>query len=217
MAEINRNSYISFEEQTMAEVDVNKSRFIAVDFHVESIDDVKKCLGSLKKSNPKAAHIPYAYMLGEDYSIGKNSDDGEPAGSAGFPIYEAIKKHTLTQVLVAVVRYFGGTELGKSKLTRTFGFAANEALKMTKKFKMINCNIFDMNVSAANYASLGKILTEKNLPIIEKDFKDTSMPRIKFAVPIEVSNKFLEEIRARIRETSTYTKVGTGYYKFMVE
>ena len=212
-----QNSYVTIEGKQIAEVDVNKSRFIAVAFHVESIEDVKKYLGTLKKSNPKAAHIPYAYMLGEDYSIAKNSDDGEPSGSAGFPIYDAIRKHSLTQTLVAVVRYFGGTELGKSKLTRTFGFIANEALKIAKKSKMMHCNIFDMNVSAANYASLGKILTEKNLPIIEKDFKDSSMPRIKFAVPMDVSSKFLEEIRSRIRETSTYTKVGTGFFKFLVD
>lgn len=216
MAEEKKNSYVSIEDKSMAEVDVNKSRFIAVAFHVETLDDVKKCLATLKKSNPKAAHIPYAYMLGSGYDIGKNSDDGEPAGSAGFPIYEAIKRHTLTNILVAVVRYFGGTELGKSKLTRTFGFVANEALRISTKFKMIYCNIFDMNVSYTNYASLGKILTEKNLPIIEKDYNE-SKPRIKFAVPVDVSSKFLDEIRSKIRESSTYSKVGNDFFKFMVE
>lgn len=216
MAEEKRNSYVSIDGRTFAEVDVNKSRFIAVAFHVESVEDVKQCLATLKKSNPKAAHIPFAYMIGAGYDTGKNSDDGEPAGSAGFPIYEAIKKHTLTNTLVAVVRYFGGTELGKSKLTRTFGFVANEALRMAQKFKMIYCNIFDMNVSYTNYANLGKILTEKNLPIIEKDYNE-SKPRIKFAVPVDASAKFLEEIRAKIRETSTYSKVGNDYFKFMVE
>jgi len=214
--EVKSSSYISIEDKSLAEVEVNKSRFIAVAYHVESVDDVKRVLATLKKSNPKAAHIPYAYMLEADYSVGKNSDDGEPAGSAGFPIYEAIKKHSLTQVMVAVVRYFGGTELGKSKLTRTFGFIANEALKLSVKYKMIYCNIFDMNVSFTNYANLGKILTEKNLPIIEKDYNE-SKPRIKFAVPVNVSNKFLEEIRARIRESATYSKVGNDYFKFMVE
>ena len=214
--EIKASSYISIEDKALAEVEVNKSRFIAVAYHVESVDEVKKVLSTLKKSNQKAAHIPYAYMLEADYSIGKNSDDGEPAGSAGFPIYEAIKKHSLTNTMVAVVRYFGGTELGKSKLTRTFGFIANEALKLATKYKMIFCNIFDMNVSFTNYANLGKILTEKNLPILEKDYND-SKPRIKFAVPVNVSDKFLEEIRSKIRESTTYSKVGTGYYKFMVE
>jgi len=213
---MNDNSYICIQDKAMAEVEVNKSRFIAVAFPVETIDEIKEYIGTLKKSNPNAKHIPYAYMLGSDYSVGKNNDDGEPAGSAGLPISEAIKKHNLTNVLVAVVRYFGGTELGKSKLTRTFGFIASEALKSAPKYKMRYCNIFEMKVSYNDYANLGKILSEKNLPIIEKDFND-SMPMIKFAIPVDATDKTFEEIRSRVREGNSMKKVGGGYYKFLVE
>lgn len=207
------NPYYSIEERTMAEVEVNKSRFIAVAVHVESTDEVKEVIGTLKKSNPKAAHIPYAYMLGEDYSMARNNDDGEPGGSAGIPIFESIKKANLTQIVVAVVRYFGGKELGKSRLTRTFGFIANEAVKAASRYKMEYCNVFEMKVSYNDYANLGKILTEKNLPIIEKDL-NSSKPMIKCAIPVSATEKFLEEIRARVREGNTITKVGNGYYKF---
>lgn len=207
------NPYLSIEGQSMAEVEVNKSRFIAVAAHVETIDEVKELLGTLKKSNPGAAHIPYAYMLGEDYSTARNNDDGEPGGSAGVPIYEAIKKANLTQTMVAVVRYFGGKELGKSRLTRTFVFAATEAIKAATKYKMEYCGIFEMKVSYNDYANLGKILTEKNLPIIEKNFNE-SMPMIKCAIPVSATNKLLEEIRARVREGNSVSKVGGGYFKF---
>jgi len=207
------NPYYSIEDRTMAEVEVNKSRFIAVAVHVESTDEIKEIIGTLKKSNPNAAHIPYAYMLGEDYSMARNNDDGEPGGSAGVPIFEAIKKANLTQTLVAVVRYFGGKELGKSRLTRTFGFIANEAIKDANKFKMEYCNVFEMKVSYNDYGNLGKVLAEKNLPIIEKDFNE-SMPMIKCAIPITATDKFLEDIRARIRDGNSITKVGSGYYKF---
>ncbi|MBQ9790530.1 MAG: YigZ family protein [Clostridia bacterium] len=206
------NPYFSVEDRTMAEVEVNKSRFIAVAVHVESVEEVKEILGTLKKSNPNAAHIPYAYILGEDYSVAKNNDDGEPAGSAGMPIFESIRKANLTQTMVAVVRYFGGKELGKSRLTRTFGFIANEAVKNAHKYKMEFCTLFEMKVSYNDYASLGKVLSEKDLPIIERDFNE-SMPMIKCAIPVGTSEKVLEEIRARVREASSITKIGTGYYK----
>ena len=210
------NSYICIQDKNMAEVEVNKSRFIAVAFPVQNIDQIKEHLGTLKKSNPNAKHIPYAYLLGSDYSIGKNSDDGEPAGSAGIPIQEAIKKHNLTDIFVAVVRYFGGTELGKSKLTRTFGFIANESLKNATKYKMEFCNIYEMKVSYNDYANLGKILSEKNMPIIEKDFNE-SMPMIKFAIPTTATDKLFEEIRSRVREGNSMKKVGSGYFKFAVD
>ena len=206
------NPYFSIEDRTLAEVEVNKSRFIAVAVHVESIEEIKDIIATLKKSNPNAAHIPYAYILGEDYSMARNNDDGEPGGSAGVPIFEAIKKANLTQTLVAVVRYFGGKELGKSKLTRTFGFIANQAVQAANKFKMEYCTVYEMKVSYNDYANLGKILSEKNLPIIEKDFNE-SKPMIKCAIPVSASEKLLEEIRARIRDGNSIVKVGTGYYK----
>ena len=208
------NPYYSINEKSLAELEINKSRFIAVAMHVETVEEVKEFLGTLRKSNPGAAHIPYAYMLGEEYTIARNNDDGEPAGSAGAPIFEAIKKANLTQIAVAVVRYFGGKELGKSKLTRTFGHVANEAVKAATKYKMEYCAVYEMKVSYNDYASLGKILTEKNLPIIEKDFNE-SKPRIKCAIPVSASDRLLEEIRARVREGNSITKAGFGYYKFM--
>ncbi len=206
------NPYYSIDDRSMVEVEVNKSRFIAVAMHVETPEEVKEMVGTLKKSNPNAAHVPYAYILGEDYSIAKNNDDGEPGGSAGVPIFEAIKKANLTYTMVAVVRYFGGKELGKSRLTRTFGFVANEAVKQAGKYKMEFCTLYEMKVSYNDYASLGKVLAEKNLPIIERDFNE-SMPMIKCAIPVSTSEKILDDIRTRIREASSITKIGMGYYK----
>ncbi len=205
--------YKSVDGTYMVQMIVDKSRFIAVSGHAESPEDVKTLLGSLKKSNKDAKHIAYAYRLGEDYSVAKHSDDGEPAGSAGLPIYEAIKNHLLTNTVVAVVRYFGGKELGKSKLTRTYGAVANGCLKHSTIFKMKYCNIYDMKVSYQDFAQLGKLLTEKGYHILEQNTKDT-MPLIKVAIPTDVAEKQVEEIRARVRGANFITKVGNGYYRF---
>ena len=205
--------YRSIEDMTYVQMTVDKSRFIAVAKHVESVEDVKSIMGSLKKSNRDAKHIPYAYVLGEDSAISKHNDDEEPSGSAGFPIHEAIKNHGLTNVIVAVVRYFGGKELGKSRLTRTYGAVANAALKNAKVSVTKYCNIYEMKVSYSDFAQLGKHLTERGYHILEQNTEDT-MPLIKVAIPQDSADKEVEEIRARARAASIITKVGAGYYSF---
>ena len=128
-----KNDFMSVEEMCVVELVMKKSRFIAMAFHVESDDDVHMIIGNLKKSNKNAKHVAYAYVLGETYDVAKNNDDGEPAGSAGAPIYEAIKQSHLTNTLVAVVRNFGGVELGKSRLTRAYNNVAVGCLNEAKK------------------------------------------------------------------------------------
>lgn len=205
--------YIVVSDTSMAEMVVNKSRFIGVTFPVTSIEQVKDSLGCLKKSNKDAKHIAYAYLLGDDFSVARNNDDGEPAGSAGAPIYQAIRERRLTNVLVAVVRYFGGVELGKSRLTRVYYNCAANALNLAKKSKMVYCNIFDMKVSYADYGSLGKVLTEKGFPILSKKF-DESMPQVKCAIPEDVSEKAIQDIRAKINDNAQMIKIDSMYYKF---
>lgn len=205
--------YKSVDGINMVQMVVEKSRFIAVSQHVETVEEVKTLLGSLKKSNKDAKHIAYAYRLGSDYSVVKHSDDGEPAGSAGMPIYDAIKLNDLSNTIIAVVRYFGGKELGKSKLTRTYGAVAASCIKYSKVFVMKYCNIYDMKVSYADFAQLGKLLTEKGYSILDQNINDT-MPLIKVAIPLDVADKEIEEIRARIRGANFITNIGTGYYRF---
>lgn len=205
--------YNTIEETSFVQMEVDKSRFIAVICSVKNPQDVKEMLGSLKKSNRDAKHIPYAYRIGEDYAIAKHNDDEEPGGSAGLPIYEAIKKANLTNAMIAVVRYFGGKELGKSKLTRTYGAVASAAVKHSKIYIMKYCNIYEMKVSYSDFAGLGKLLTEKGYHILDQNINDT-MPLIKVAIPQDSAEKEVEAIRARARGANFITKVGNGYYRF---
>ena len=208
----NKN-YKSVDETSIVQMEVDKSRFIAVACHIEGVTDVKSMVGSLKKSNKDAKHVAYAYRLNEDMSISRHNDDGEPSGSAGLPIFEVLKKHELTNTLIAVVRYFGGRELGKSKLTRTYGAVANEAIKNAKIFVTQFCNVYEMKVSYSDFAVLGKFFNEKGFYVIEQNAKDTTMPFLKVAIPQEDADKNLEAIKQRVRGASLITKVGTGYYR----
>ena len=105
---------------------VKKSRFISYMYEVDSVDEVKDILEQLKKEHKKARHIPFAYKID---NIVKKSDDKEPNGTAGSPIYNIIEKKELNHVLICVIRYFGGIKLGAGGLTRAYGNSVNSMLK----------------------------------------------------------------------------------------
>lgn len=208
-----KNDFISIEEMVPVELIIKKSKFIGMAFHIENEDDAHTIVGNIRKSNKNASHVCYAYALGETINVAKNNDDGEPAGSAGAPIFDAIKKTHVTFTLVVVVRYFGGTELGKGKLTRVYNEVAIGAINEAKKFKMVYCNEVEIKVPYANYGSVSKLFTDRDVRIIEQK-NDEAMPLIKIAIPAKSSERLLESIRARTRGASVISKYGTGFYKF---
>ena len=110
------------------EIVINKSRFIAYKIDLTSVEQVKNEIEKLKKENKKANHVCYAFVYRGETVNEKCSDDGEPSGTAGYPILNVIKKKNLTNVLVAVVRYFGGIKLGAGGLTRAYTKATAEVL-----------------------------------------------------------------------------------------
>lgn len=114
--------------ERIEEIVINKSRFIAYRYDLNSINDVEDILSKLKKEHKKATHICYAYVYSRDSVREKACDDGEPNGTAGYPILNVIKKKNLTNTFVAVVRYFGGIKLGAGGLTRAYTKATAEVL-----------------------------------------------------------------------------------------
>lgn len=108
------------------ELVIKKSRFIGILYEVKSVDEVKGILANLKKDYKKARHIPYAYKI--DMNV-KKSDDKEPSSTAGTPIFNIITKKELNNVLIVVIRYFGGIKLGSGGLIRAYSAAANEVSK----------------------------------------------------------------------------------------
>lgn len=111
------------------ELIINKSKFISYRYDLSTLSDVETILLSLKKQYKKATHICYAYIYNRDSVHEKCSDDGEPSGTAGYPILNVLKKKNLTNILVVVVRYFGGIKLGAGGLTRAYTKACAEVLK----------------------------------------------------------------------------------------
>ena len=114
-----------------AELKDRGSRFLAYAYPIDSVEGFKKELQALKKEHPRAVHHCFAYRLGTDGNNFRVSDDGEPSGSAGRPILGQIDSKQLTNVLIVVVRYFGGTLLGVPGLINAYKTASSLALQTT--------------------------------------------------------------------------------------
>lgn len=127
MAEVYK--YKTITGITTAEFKDRGSKFFAYAYPISTTDEVKGKLQLLKKEHPKAVHHCYAYRIGTDGVSFRANDDGEPSGSAGKPILGQIDSAELTNVLVVVVRYFGGTLLGVPGLINAYKTATADALK----------------------------------------------------------------------------------------
>ncbi len=120
--------YLTVKGFGRAETVVRKSRFIAQVERAATEDEAKDFVQSIKKQHWNATHNCFAYITGEGNGVQKASDDGEPGGTAGMPILEAIKKKSIMDTVIVVTRYFGGIKLGAGGLIRAYGRAANEGL-----------------------------------------------------------------------------------------
>lgn len=154
------------------EIVEKKSRFIAEVFPVTSEEEAMQYLEEARKRYWDARHHCWAYVLGRNPSAERMSDDGEPAGTAGKPILEVIRGRQITDVLVIVTRYFGGTLLGTGGLVRAYTASAAEGLKHSEIITRFHG--FKLRI-AADYTSLGKIqylLAQRKICILESVYTD---------------------------------------------
>jgi uncharacterized YigZ family protein len=144
------------------------SKFLGYAYPISSEDEVKPILLGLRKQHPNAVHFCYAYQVGAEQISYRANDDGEPSGSAGTPIYGQIQSFGLTNVLVVIVRYFGGVKLGVGGLISAYKTAAQLSLESACIVeKTINVDY----VAQFDYAQLNKVMRvikEKNLEILDQ-------------------------------------------------
>ena len=122
------DSFLTIKYPSISEIKITKSGFIAQAFPLRSKSEISEIINEVRKKYYDASHHPYAYRTGIDKNDFKFSDDGEPSGSAGKPILEIIDKYNVTDMLVIVTRYFGGTKLGVGGLRRAISEAAEMCL-----------------------------------------------------------------------------------------
>lgn len=149
-------TYQTITTGTQAEFRDRGSKFIAYTYPLNSKDAVKGILHALKKEHPKAVHHCFAYRLGTDDNNFRANDDGEPSGSAGRPILGQIDSAGLTNTLVVVVRYFGGTLLGVPGLIHAYKTVASDALAQAEKIEKHIEYLIQLDF---DYALLNEIMT----------------------------------------------------------
>lgn len=166
------DSFLTIESAVVNEIKIQKSKFIAQAFPLKSQLEIPKLLDEVRKKYYDASHHPYAFRAGLKKDSYRYSDDGEPSGSSGKPVLEAIDKHGLTDVLCVVTRYFGGILLGIGGLRRAYFEATDECLsKAVKIEKLITKNV-DLEFDYSLMNQVMKYLTDHKIKILENNSEE---------------------------------------------
>ena len=144
------------------------SKFFGYAFPVSSEEEIKKHIEHLKKEHFSARHWCYAYQIGIEKTHYRANDDGEPNNSAGMPIYGQIQSFEVTNVLVVVVRYFGGVKLGVGGLISAYKVAAQMALEESEIIEKTIDKYFALSFNYAHMNKVIRIIKEKNLSIVSQ-------------------------------------------------
>jgi uncharacterized YigZ family protein len=149
------------------------SKFYGYAFPVLTEEEIKHNIEKLRKQHYGAVHFCYAYQLGTDTIYFRANDDGEPSNSAGLPIYGQIQSFGVTNVLIVVVRYFGGTKLGVSGLITSYRTSAQKALEDSEIIeKTINIHYL-VSFDYKNINKVMRLIKEKNLDIISQKMDES--------------------------------------------
>ncbi|MEZ0608322.1 YigZ family protein [Fibrella sp. WM1] len=146
------------------------SKFLAFAYPIRSEADARTYLDTLRKIHPKANHHCYAYRLGLDRSHYRVNDDGEPSGTAGRPILNVLLSRDLTNILVVVVRYFGGTLLGVPGLINAYKLATVAALDVATVVEKTVNEVYRLRFPFEQMNDVMRIVKEHQLTILKQDF-----------------------------------------------
>jgi uncharacterized YigZ family protein len=168
------------------------SKFIALAYPVYSEEEVKDILAGLRKQYYDARHHCYAYSLGADKSRYRANDDGEPNHSAGDPILGQIRSADLSNVLVVVIRYFGGTKLGVSGLIHAYKTAAAEALSLATIIEKHETALLQVHFAYPQMNDVMSLVKEYELGVKDQQFE------LDCQMTLEVRKKLAEEVSGKL-------------------
>ncbi|MBF1552938.1 MAG: YigZ family protein [Prevotella salivae] len=192
------DQYKTIVEETIGEgyYTEKRSKFLAFAHHIESVDEAKELVIAYRKQYYDARHCCYAYMLGPEQKVFRANDDGEPSSTAGKPILGQIISHELTDVIVFVIRYFGGVKLGTSGLINAYRTAANEALSNASiVVKQVEETIdFDFTYPMMN--DVMRVVKEMQPRVIDQKFDNTC------SIKLSIRKSEAEQLRMRLSKLS---------------
>ena len=181
------------KEERKAELVVKKSRFIAIARTCTSPADVKRIVDETRSQYPDATHVVHAAVMGSQFSF---SDDHEPKNTAGRPALEVLKGSGITNIIVLIIRYFGGTLLGTGGLVKAYGDSTKLVLDGIATEELVDKTRFDLTIGYELYDSLKHILTSVNADIQNEAFGT----EITISGSIPVSNR--ESLSSQVSDLS---------------
>ncbi|RKX25626.1 MAG: hypothetical protein DRP45_05490 [Candidatus Zixiibacteriota bacterium] len=174
------DSYLTIKRPSRSEIKVKGSRFIGETLVVSTVDDALARLADVRKREYQATHHCFAYIVGLPGNQSfKYSDDGEPNGTAGKPIYDVVAGQGVTNILCVITRYFGGTKLGTGGLVRAYGEAARQVMEMSGMTEhYVTCE-FLFKLVFPIYDRWLKVVHELEATVVKSDFSDSVSMRIR--------------------------------------
>ncbi len=167
------DTYLTIQDKSEGIYTEKRSKFLAFAHPVEAIDEIKDLLTDYKKKYYDARHVCYAYMLGPERTDFRANDDGEPSSTAGKPILGQINSRELTNILVVVIRYFGGVKLGTSGLIVAYREAAAEALSAATVIEKTIEETVTFTFPYMMMNSVMRVVKELNPRIVEQKYDET--------------------------------------------
>jgi len=166
------DTYLTIQDKSEGIYTEKRSKFLAFAHPVETIDEIKDLLTDYKKKYYDARHVCYAYMLGPERTDFRANDDGEPSSTAGKPILGQINSRELTNILVVVIRYFGGVKLGTSGLIVAYREAAAEALSAATVIEKTIEETVTFTFPYVMMNSVMRVVKELNPRIVEQKYDE---------------------------------------------
>jgi uncharacterized YigZ family protein len=167
------DTYLTIKEKSEGLYKEKGSKFIALAYPVTSEDEIKSILQDLRKQYHDARHHCYAYVMGFKGDTWRANDDGEPSSTAGKPIHGQIVSRSLTNTLVVVIRYFGGTKLGVSGLINAYKSSASDALDNAVIATRVVNDVYSISFAYIAMNDIMKLVKDEDLVMIEQNFDTT--------------------------------------------
>ncbi|MBO5419395.1 MAG: YigZ family protein [Bacteroidales bacterium] len=187
-----QDSYRSIASESKGLFKDNGSRFIAHAYPVETEDEVKEIVAALKKEYYDARHHVYAYRLGYKGDKFRANDDGEPSGSSGRPVLGQIDSNGLSDILIVVVRYFGGIKLGIPGLIRAYKTSAADAIANAQTIEKIASKVFRVHFGYMSMNGVMKVM--KDMGLEQRNQKFDMECSIDTTVRLSLIDSFIERI-----------------------
>lgn len=177
-----------------AQVEVKKSKFLAYALPISSLSEIKERVNKAREDHPDSRHVVHAAVVGprgDEYSL---SDDGEPKGTSGRPSLEVLKGSGVTNILILIVRYFGGTKLGTGGLVKSYGNAVKAVIEVLEVEELVEKVTFSLTLSYHDHQGVNQLFEKEGVEIVSENFAEA------VSLSARCPRETLEKMRPQVRD-----------------